>query len=440
MNLSRLNKFEFDQTQICEPNVLQSWLAEIPSLERTNTPCLSTVAECNNVSQIPQIECETLVTFYKNTNGAEWLDNTGWLQTNTPCSWFGVRCASIHVGQIRLVNNQLSGAIPAELSNLPKLQTLVLPENQLSGQIPAELGDLATLNILALHENQLSGQIPAELGNLIRLKSIHLHENQLSGQIPATLYNLPVLEKLYLHNNQMSGQIPAEISNLTALETLALHKNQFSGPIPTEIGNLTTLEILALHENQMSGQVPAEIGNLTRLRELYLHDNQFSGAFPAEISNLSSLSTFSIGGNQLTNGVVEIDTISEGDGTIERTIDAPFYAGGTSIELTAVPAEGWRFVRWIGPQISADLATQPTITIIAGQENETFTAYFAANTESEVAGDVNCNGILEIEDALFILQHHLEQRESSDCPLAGPNTLNVALGDVDTSKMISVQK
>ena len=37
-------------------------------------------------------------------------------------------------------NNQLTGAIPAELGNLANLESLSLSLNQLTGGIPAELG------------------------------------------------------------------------------------------------------------------------------------------------------------------------------------------------------------------------------------------------------------------------------------------------------------
>lgn len=40
--------------------------------------------DCTAVSEIPQIECEALVTLYKSTNGANWSNNSDWLNTTTP--------------------------------------------------------------------------------------------------------------------------------------------------------------------------------------------------------------------------------------------------------------------------------------------------------------------------------------------------------------------
>ena len=52
---------------------------------------------CENVTGIPKIECEALVALYNGTNGNEWLNNRGWLTTDIPCSWEGVKCHDGHV-------------------------------------------------------------------------------------------------------------------------------------------------------------------------------------------------------------------------------------------------------------------------------------------------------------------------------------------------------
>ena len=47
---------------------------------------------CGVVSEIPQVECEALVALYNSTDGPNWISNSGWLVTDTPCSWYGVAC------------------------------------------------------------------------------------------------------------------------------------------------------------------------------------------------------------------------------------------------------------------------------------------------------------------------------------------------------------
>ena len=176
---------------------------------------------------------DALVALYNETGGPRWTYNDNWLSDAPIGEWRGVVTdRSGRVTELRLVGNQLSGQIPAELGSLTSLIVLSLHANQLSGQIPAELGSLANLTGLGLGENQLSGQIPAKLGNLTNLEFLGLVGNQLSGQIPAELGSLANLGRLYLRDNRLSGEIPLELGSLTNLEELRLGGNQFTGCIP----------------------------------------------------------------------------------------------------------------------------------------------------------------------------------------------------------------
>jgi hypothetical protein len=95
-------------------------------------------------------ERQSLVALYDSTNGAGWTDSTGWKTDSDPCTWYGVHCAIGHVIWLHLTNNQLSGAITAEIGNLTNLTQLNLGGNQLSGSIPTEIGNLTKLQNLTL--------------------------------------------------------------------------------------------------------------------------------------------------------------------------------------------------------------------------------------------------------------------------------------------------
>ena len=82
--------------------------------------------DCNSVSGIPISECEALVSFYNSTGGESWWDKSGWLMTNTPCSWRGISCNDGHVSRISLILNHLTGSIPSQLGNLSNLIWLSL--------------------------------------------------------------------------------------------------------------------------------------------------------------------------------------------------------------------------------------------------------------------------------------------------------------------------
>jgi len=227
---------------------------------------------CSDVIGISQSECKTLVHFYQNTTGQDWYKNEGWLQTNQPCRWYGIRCMERSVISIStsqtLSGNNLIGEIP-NLSNLTQLRTLILSNNQLSGTIP-DISTLTQLSMLILSNNQLSGVIPV-------------------------LSNLAQLRTLVLSNNRLSGTIP-DISALIRLKMVSLKQNQFSGIIPN-ISNLTRLKVLSLEENQFNGEI-SHLVDLKQLIYLNLSNNQLSGVIP-DLTTLSQLQTLSLFGNNL---------------------------------------------------------------------------------------------------------------------------------------------
>ncbi|RLC78183.1 MAG: hypothetical protein DRI81_07250 [Chloroflexi bacterium] len=316
---------------------------------------------CSVVTEIPQTECEALVSLYDSTDGDNWTDNSGWLETNTPCSWHGVGCSEGHVRYLDLSENRLSGNIPPELSDLTNLYSLHLYANALNGSIPPGLSNLVNLRDLGLVGNMISGTIPPELGNLSNLEYLGLARNDLTGNIPPELGNLSNLEYLGLADNCLGGNIPSELGNLTQLRYLRLEgdgwmgTNWFSGSIPPELGNLIYLEELDLGGNglsgnipttlgsltnlrhldlsgswggntlsgniptalgsltnlyhldlsysQLDGNIPPELGNLTNLRYLYLSDNQLTGNIPSELGNLVSLWYLRLSRNQLSGNI-----------------------------------------------------------------------------------------------------------------------------------------
>lgn len=169
---------------------------------------------CGSAQGLPAGECRALVSLYRNTDGAKWIEHTNWLQNQAPCSWFGVLCSNGHVFALSLPQNNLRGTLPMELGNLSELVVLQLPSNHLAGDLPYELGNLATLQTLDLYGNQLSGQIPVTLGNLRQLTTLRLHNNQLRGAIPAQIANLASLLTLDLGYNMLTADAPTLASFL----------------------------------------------------------------------------------------------------------------------------------------------------------------------------------------------------------------------------------
>lgn len=173
--------------------------------------------DCSLVTEIPETECEALVTLYNSTGGPDWIDQTNWLANNLPGTWYGVGVISDHVVGLTLFSNHLTGAIPPELANLTFLSSIHLARNALTGSIPTELSGLTNLTSLMLYDNQLAGSLPPELGNLTALRFLMVADNHLSGSIPTELGALTNLENLDLRGNLLTGSIPAELGNLTKL-------------------------------------------------------------------------------------------------------------------------------------------------------------------------------------------------------------------------------
>jgi hypothetical protein len=290
--------------------------------------------DCTAVTEIPQSECEALVAFYISTEGDNWINNTGWLQTSTPCTWYGLTCNDDHVSHLHFYGNGLSGHLPQELGDLTELVELWLVGHSLAGPIPFWLTNLNRLGVLVLVRNGLTGPLPSDMGKLTTLRVLDLGRNQLIGPIPPQLGNLTALADLRLNDNQLDGPIPPELGNLTQLVFLSLENNQLSGSIPPSLGQLTNLCDLDLSNNQLTGTIPPELGNLTRigwcsyapaLRDtgnafsptlplltnsgrppqpeigyLNLAANHLSGAVPVELGQLTETSGLNIGCNMFS--------------------------------------------------------------------------------------------------------------------------------------------
>ncbi|GKV09576.1 hypothetical protein SLEP1_g21056 [Rubroshorea leprosula] len=119
---------------------------------------------------------------------------------------------------------------------------LLLSGNQLTGSLPDELGYLSNLEILQVDENNISGPIPTSFANLNKTIHFHMNNNSISGQIPPELSKLANLIHFFLNNNNLSGYLPEELAQMPNLTILQLDNNNFDGAtIPRSFGNIPTL-------------------------------------------------------------------------------------------------------------------------------------------------------------------------------------------------------
>jgi len=117
-----------------------------------------------------------------------------------------------------LVDNNLIGQIPRELSSLVDLEIIDYNGNvEISGTIPTELGMIDNLRELILSGNSLTGEIPDALCGAMSLQVLDLLSNMLTGVIPPCLVGLPEIRTLMLDVNMLNGQIPSEIGPMSEL-------------------------------------------------------------------------------------------------------------------------------------------------------------------------------------------------------------------------------
>ncbi|GJW25602.1 putative leucine-rich repeat receptor-like serine/threonine-protein kinase [Tanacetum coccineum] len=202
--------------------------------------------------------------------------------------------------QLNLDDNQISGGIPPNISNLLNLTLLNLSSNSLNGSIPKELCHMEKLERLYLSDNLLSGDIPPCFGNVSKLGLLDLSKNRLSNLIPDTFSNVSQLRKLLLNNNKLVGTIPTSLSQCVNLETLDISHNQLWGSIPSDFARLSTLKMyLNISNNQLNGSLPSELSKMNMVLAMDLSSNNFSGAIPTQLGSCIALELLNLSGNAL---------------------------------------------------------------------------------------------------------------------------------------------
>lgn len=155
--------------------------------------CCLMITVATLVCATPPAEIEALRDLYKTTNGPQWSRSKNWLQGD-PCSttkpWYGIKCASGHVSQLLLQDNNLGGFLPASIGNLTQLTVMSLDVfNHIGGHLPTTIGRLKQVFVLTMAGCDLEGAIPAEICGMTSLSILHLGQNKLTS-IPECLGNL----------------------------------------------------------------------------------------------------------------------------------------------------------------------------------------------------------------------------------------------------------
>ncbi|XP_074332333.1 receptor-like protein 7 [Apium graveolens] len=173
-------------------------------------------------------------------------------------------------------NRKLSGHLPENFDSSLKLEELRLDYTDVSGSIPATVSNMTTLTALDLSRNYFSGKVPS-LAIMSQLSYLSLAHNNFTNNIPASFANLTSLTYLDLNHNRFSGIVPSWFMNLTRLTHLDLSYNPWKGSVPTSLSQIENLEFLNLFHANLSGIVELDIFlSLKKLTTLKLSQNYFS--------------------------------------------------------------------------------------------------------------------------------------------------------------------
>lgn len=299
---------------------------EIKKQQEKSVTALRHSAEKTSFKTSNPNDIQAMKAFYEATDGPKWTNNTGWLKGD-PCGtpfWYGLYCFDGRILQMNIVDNGLSGSIPAELAKASALQVIRLYGNLLDGEIAPEIFTMQSLQIFDVSGNTLTGTLPSEI-SMANLTDLIVYQNQLSGELPST-FNTPKLVRIEMSSNMFTGTLPPSLSKSPDLEEIVVSYNSLSGSLPDSFGSLTKMQRLWIFANNFDeptipdswqsmtalqqfqadglyGKMPYWLGEWTELTIFIVINGYLKGEFPASLCQSNKLSNLRIFNNSLTGQI-----------------------------------------------------------------------------------------------------------------------------------------
>uniref|UniRef100_A0A5B7AC43 non-specific serine/threonine protein kinase n=1 Tax=Davidia involucrata TaxID=16924 RepID=A0A5B7AC43_DAVIN len=249
--------------------------------------------------------------------------------------------------------NYFEGAIPEEITTLPKLRMIWAPRATLEGRFPSNWGACDSLEMVNFAQNFFTEEIPEEFSRCKKLHFLDLRANRLTGELVEKL-PVPCMTVFDVSGNLLSGSIPRfnystcpyappfngypfELYDLssaylsffayrTQLETplpisgdgrslVVVHNfggNNFTGtfqsmPLATEKFRELTVYAFLAGENKITGPFPGDLfEKCDGLHAVIINvsNNGVSGQIPVNIGAICrSLKTLDASGNQITGTI-----------------------------------------------------------------------------------------------------------------------------------------
>lgn len=264
---------------------------------------------------------------------------------------------------LKISSNYITGSIPAEISNLAMLRSLIaneniltgnvvslvaalspllfrldLASNKLTGELPCTLSYFDSLWELSISNNLLTGEVYSCLGSMQSLKELYLNGNQFEGSLNSQLFS-STIQVLVFSGNSITGSLPSEIFNAVELRELYGNENSLSGSLPAEFFEISTLHIVNLTGNKLTGTLSSSVGQMA-LREFDISDNYFVGLIPDTLWGIAYLETLFLSSN-LFSGSLSVDMFSlpnASDIALDNNaLTGPIPSGGDIYQLSLNP-------------------------------------------------------------------------------------------------------
>lgn len=149
-----------------------------------------------------------------------------------------------------LLGRNITGAITDDIVDLDLLSALLIPDNQIHGALPVEIFELPNLVELDLSGNSITGELitPSSVTNL---KEIILSNNSLTGSIPNFAFAHKA-ELIAIDDNYFVGTLELKFKENDQLRFLNLSGNDFEGKLPQLSPLIEVLDVS--FNNKLSGE------------------------------------------------------------------------------------------------------------------------------------------------------------------------------------------
>ncbi|OMO82774.1 hypothetical protein COLO4_22835 [Corchorus olitorius] len=149
------------------------------------------------------------------------------------------KLTSLSIFNVR--GNGLIGPIPTYIGNWSQLQVLILQGNHFEGPVPSTMSSLENVNEMRISDlfgkNGELFPFP-DISNMKKLDTLILRNCSINDSIPSYLGSFQSLVHLDLSYNKLTGEVP-EFSEHGNLTNIFLRANKLTGAIPTWFANKT---------------------------------------------------------------------------------------------------------------------------------------------------------------------------------------------------------